>query len=917
MLQRRLMASAEASIERADHGTELRWRIDLPATNRRAYDLHIDLFERTTGRSSGWRTASTPRRWAEASRPLADLARSGRCEVLVEAGAPAQRLEIDEGAPFLAVIVVAENGPHDGESFPPLLVRGELRRGTETLRLEDLTAVSGTGFAFVGPRALPVQRGARFSMITRLRSGPIEVSSDHAEAFLRDLFSWDRPEAIDLPPSFVVERGGPRRTRAQVQRPARRPGARSLETAVVFEYRGACATWRSDSARVLFDARALRIVVRDREAERRAIDELVSAGFRAPGTRNASAHLMIAASRLGGAVAALPPERFVVEAEGIRHRRATSWSMRVRSGVDWLDLEASVTFYGVSVSAPAVLLAARRGEKLVRLDDGSVGLLPEEWLARVARLAALAGPESGDGLATGPEGAAVPVRLRFGRAQVALVDALLGAERDTVSWEGPLAALRGELARDLGRLPAAAPQGFHGELRDYPRAGVAWMQWLEGLGFAGCLADDMGLGKTIQVLALLADRRARGLAKGPSLVIAPRSVVHNWMDEARRFAPGLRVLELASSTPSARALQADLLVTTYGTIRRSADRRATMWFDYVVLDEAHAVKNATAVTSQAVRSLRCRHRLALTGTPVENHLGELVSLFDFLDPAMLGSSVREAVAEGFDLDRAWAAQIGRGLRPFLLRRTKDEVLRELPPRIDTTLLCTMEPAQRVVYERAKQHYRARLLDEAQRRGVTTGSSFEILEAILRLRQIACHPALVDEGRRHQRSAKLDVLAARLAPLVRRGRKALVFSQFTRLLDLVEQDLEARGIAFARLDGRTADRRAPVERFQTDPSCSVFLVSLKAGGVGLNLTAAEYVFLLDPWWNPAAEAQAIDLAHRMGQKRTVMAYRLICKDTIEERVAQLQEKKRALVSSVFGAAEGPAALSLADVEALFS
>ena len=426
----------------------------------------------------------------------------------------------------------------------------------------------------------------------------------------------------------------------------------------------------------------------------------------------------------------------------------------------------------------------------------------------------------------------------------------------------------------------------------------------------------MGLGKTIQVLALLADRHARGVARGPSLVVAPRSVVHNWIDEARRFAPGLRVRELRATTTNAEALEADLLVTTYGVLRRGIEQKTTMWFDYVILDEAHAIKNARGRTSQAMRSLRSRHRLALTGTPVENHLGELEALFEFLDPGMLGPWFHAAAKHGFDLDPDSAAQLGRGLRPFVLRRTKGEVLRELPPRIDQTLVCTMDPPQRAAYERTKKHYQAYVLEVLQKRGEAE-ARFEVLEALLRLRQIACHPGLVDPGRRGERSAKLDVLISHLEPLARQGKKALVFSQFTSLLDLVEPDLTARGIAFARLDGGTRDRKACVARFQTDPTCNVFLVSLKAGGVGLNLTAAEYVFLLDPWWNPAAEQQAIDRAHRMGQQNTVLTYRLLCEGTIEERVAELQAKKRLLASSVLDTTSHAGSLSAADLETLLS
>jgi SNF2 family DNA or RNA helicase len=285
---------------------------------------------------------------------------------------------------------------------------------------------------------------------------------------------------------------------------------------------------------------------------------------------------------------------------------------------------------------------------------------------------------------------------------------------------------------------------------------------------------------------------------------------------------------------------------------------------------------------------------------------------------MLGRSVREAAKRSLSMDAAAAAQLGRGLRPFILRRKKADVLTELPARIDQTIHGVMDPAQRGIYDSLRKHYQTTLLARIRRDGIAK-SGVHVLEALLRLRQVACHPGLVDRDRQHDKSAKLDVLFEQLGPIVEQAKKVLIFSQFTSFLDIVERELAEREIGFARLDGATRDRKRPVARFQTDPRCNVFLISLKAGGLGLNLVAAEYVFLLDPWWNPAAEAQAIDRAHRIGQTRTVVAYRLLCQDSIEERVAALQEKKRALVSSVFAETErvGLGGLSVTDVEALLA
>jgi SNF2 family DNA or RNA helicase len=341
-------------------------------------------------------------------------------------------------------------------------------------------------------------------------------------------------------------------------------------------------------------------------------------------------------------------------------------------------------------------------------------------------------------------------------------------------------------------------------------------------------------------------------------------------------------------------------------------------FDYAILDEAQAIKNAGTASAKAARLLRAPYRLALSGTPIENHLGELWSLFEFLNPGLLGSAkafqrVSSARTRG-DADVEW---LSRALRPFILRRTKEQVAPELPRRTEQTLQCELEPAQRRHYDELRAHYRETLLARIARDGVNR-SKMQILEALLRLRQAACHSALIDPARAHEPSAKFEVLIPRLLEVIAEGHKALVFSQFTSLLALLRPRLDALHTPYEYLDGRTRDRASRVERFQTDPSCPLFLISLKAGGLGLNLTAAEYVFLLDPWWNPAVEAQAIDRAHRIGQSRHVFAYRLLARDTVEEKVAELQQTKRALADAILNADAGlMRSLNVEDLEMLLS
>ena len=494
--------------------------------------------------------------------------------------------------------------------------------------------------------------------------------------------------------------------------------------------------------------------------------------------------------------------------------------------------------------------------------------------------------------------------VRFRHSQAGLLDALVAAQPEARCDE-TFARVREELRRFHSVEPAAQPAGFVGQLRDYQSEGLGWMHFLQRFSFGGCLADDMGVGKTAQVLALLESRRelrAAGEPVGPSLVVVPKSLVFNWKEEAARFTPQLRVLDHTGLERNGNDFAAyDLVLTTYGTLRRDAWSFKDAEFDYVVLDEAQVVKNAETESSKAARLLRGRHRLAVSGTPMENHLGELWTLFEFLNPGMLGAANAFKVVGGSmrNPDEETRRLLGHALRPFFLRRTKEQVARELPSKTEQTVYCELEPEQRKLYDQLRQHYRDSLLRRIETAGLAK-SKIQVLEALLRLRQAACHPGLLDSKRSSDSSAKLDVLLEQLREVLDEGHKALVFSQFTSLLKILRARLNQDGILYEYLDGATRDRQTRVERFQNDKDCRLFLVSLKAGGLGLNLTAAEYVFILDPWWNPAVEAQAVDRAHRIGQTRPVFTYRLIARDTVEEKVLELQKTKRDLAAAIIGA-----------------
>ena len=748
----------------------------------------------------------------------------------------------------------------------------------------------------------PFDAGGALEWIDQLRrTGPVTIPATAAAALAEALAASDVTH-VECPAELrVSQHTDPPKPAARFvvadserRRWATTPPDR-LDVQVTFRY-GDQEVDASAAQRIVFDDQTQEAWKRDLPAERSALARLESLGVRriADWARNAM-RFDVAASAVPEIVRVLISEGWRVESEGLRYVRASTLGLEVRSGIDWFELRGAADFDAIHVGVPALLEAARRRDGLVALGDGTFGVLPDEWMQRMRRVASL-GEVHGD-------------HLRFGRSQAALLDAWLDTEPD-VAVDGGVERVRAQLAEFDRIAEVAPPGGFEGILRGYQQEALGWFAFLRRFGFGGCLADEMGLGKTVMVLAALEARRVERAAEGhatrPSLIVVPRSLVFNWTREATRFAPLLRVLDVTGADRAARLEQIashDVVITTYGTLRRDVTRLAAFAFDYVILDEAQAIKNRTSHTAAAARQLQGQHRLALTGTPVENHLGELWSLFAFLNPGMLGSL--RALGRNGDSDQSpdedLLGLIAKGVRPFVLRRTKEQVAAELPERTEQTLYCELDQAQRAAYDQLRDHYRTLLLNRVDADGISR-ARLQILEALLRLRQAACHPGLIDPGRAGDDSAKFDVLLPRLEELLEDGRKVLVFSQFTTLLGLLRPRLEALGMAYEYLDGRTRDRQARVERFQSPDGPRLFLISLKAGGVGLNLTAADHVFLLDPWWNPAVEAQAIDRAHRIGQTRPVFAVRLIARDTVEEKVLQLQASKRSLADAIVRADE---------------
>jgi superfamily II DNA or RNA helicase len=606
-------------------------------------------------------------------------------------------------------------------------------------------------------------------------------------------------------------------------------------------------------------------------------------------------------------------------------------------GIDWFDLTIRVSYGDQVVPLPELRKAILGRQDFILLGDGSLGMLPKDWIQQYGMLMKMG--QLKDGVLKLP-------KVHWGL----LEERLSGTDAAGAAEEG----LRAELDRKKQRLLAIGearhhmvPAGIQARLRDYQQAGFQWMCLLDEMGWGGCLADDMGLGKTLQTITFL--QHLVDLYPGEThLVICPTSLIYNWEAEMKKFAPGLdwhihygadRVLDDETFA------KAHVIITSFGMVRNDIQHFASRTFGYIILDESQAIKNPASQVRKAVQQLSSRNRLALSGTPVQNNTFDLYAQMDFLNPGMLGSQDFFRLEFATPIDRNGDKEASTRLRklvyPFILRRTKEQVAKDLPDKTEMILWCEMGAEQRKIYDSYKDHYRESILEHIAEDGVGR-SSIYILEGLTKLRQICDSPALLkdvtSDGTRPVRqgpelktgelrasgdgttaSAKLDELIREIEENTGHH-KALVFSQFTSMLGLIRQALSQRGIAHLYLDGSVSaeERRRSVQQFQDEEDARVFLISLKAGGVGLTLTAADYVYLVDPWWNPAAEQQAIDRSHRIGQVKKVFAYRMICKDSVEEKILQLQEKKKQLTADLVGDESGfVKKLTQEDVAYLFS
>jgi SNF2 family DNA or RNA helicase len=573
---------------------------------------------------------------------------------------------------------------------------------------------------------------------------------------------------------------------------------------------------------------------------------------------------------------------------------------------DWFDVYAKVRFgsYEIPFIKLKNLILARKKE--FTLPNGEIAVIPETWLTKYSELFAFAEYDEDS------------EQLTLKKHHLALVQEYAEDSLATVVMNRKLAQLRDFSEIDEQPLP----KGFVGTLRPYQKAGYDWLNFLRSYRFGGCLADDMGLGKTVTTLAMLQHQKEAEIAE-PSLLVMPTSLLYNWELEAKKFTPQLKVLLYTGSNRD-KDIQRfdgyDLILTSYGILRIDVDLLKYYRFNYIILDESQAIKNPSSHVTKAVMQLEARHRLILTGTPLENTTMDLWTQMTFTNPGLLGSQSYFRSHFQVPIEKHNDEQKTRKLyaliKPFLLRRHKSQVALDLPPKVESVHYCDMTEEQEKRYEETKSYYRNFILEHIENDGIAK-SQIVVLQGLTQLRQLANHPRMIDENYEGE-SGKLEEIEARLEELISGGHKVLIFSQFVRHLSIIQQSLKVKGISYAYLDGSTTNRQSQVALFQQDESIQIFLISLKAGGVGLNLTAADYVFILDPWWNPAIEAQATDRAHRIGQQKTVFTYKFITRNSVEEKILELQRSKQKLFNNLITNEESfVKSLSKDDILALLS
>ncbi len=580
----------------------------------------------------------------------------------------------------------------------------------------------------------------------------------------------------------------------------------------------------------------------------------------------------------------------------------------INSGEDWFDVSIDVSFGNNQVSLKDIKKAIINKQKFIQLKDGSVGILPEVWLHKLEKYFR-AGEIKND-------------KLAISKLKYSIIDELFDEIDETEIIE-EIANKRKRLAQFTEIAKTKIPTQIKAELRDYQIEGFNWLNFLHDMKWGGILADDMGLGKTLQILTFIQHVIKKN--KTPNLVVVPTSLLFNWKAEVEKFAPKLKI-HFHYGSDRAKDTKAfnkkNIIFTTYGTLLRDIEFLTNYQFNYIIIDESQAIKNPTSRRYKAVNLIKAKNRIALTGTPIENSTFDLFAQMNFVNPGFFGSINNFKLNYSNPIDKEGneliASELQRLINPFILRRTKEKVAKELPPKTENVLYCDMEPEQRKIYDAYLNNYRNKLLKNVEKEGVGK-SKMMVLQALTRLRQICDSPSLIDEIDYNNKAIKIQEIVNHITKKTA-NHKVLVFSQFVGMLSLIKTELDRLSISYEYLDGKssTKKRELSVNNFQNNNELRVFLISLKAGGTGLNLTAADYVYIVDPWWNPAVENQAIDRCYRIGQDKTVFAYRMICKNTIEEKIVNLQAKKKQLAADIIQTEENIMKnLTVNDIKDLFN
>lgn len=582
----------------------------------------------------------------------------------------------------------------------------------------------------------------------------------------------------------------------------------------------------------------------------------------------------------------------------------------ISSNTDWFDAKVEIQFGDQKVTVEEVKKALSHKQQFVQLEDGTLGILPEEWIRKYALLFRV-----GDGRSE---------TMKLSKYHFSVIEELY-LQRDEQELFFQLEEKYERLKDNHSIKEIPAPEHLKAVLRPYQESGFQWLNYLREVQWGGILADDMGLGKTIQALSFLHHlKEEKGSLK--ALVVCPTTLMFNWQNEIRKFTPSLTFSIHHGGSRSRESLadaEIDVIITTYGTLRSDIKQFVEVTFDYVVLDESQAIKNPGSKVTKAAGLLKASNRLCLSGTPLQNNTFDIFAQMNFLNPGMLGSV--EFFKQEFSIpidkfgEKEQKDHLRKLLYPFILRRTKEQVAKDLPEKQEMVLFCEMGDEQRKIYDAYRNDYRDKIMGVVENQGIQK-SQLTILQGLMKLRQICDSPAIVKEEERFPNvSVKLEEIGREITENIS-NHKALVFSQFLGMLSLIKDKMKELGVDYEYFDGSStvAEREKAIHRFQNDENCRVFLISLKAGGVGLNLTAADYVYIVDPWWNPAVEQQAIDRTHRIGQTKNIFAYRMICTDTVEDKILKLQERKRNLAKDLITDDEGfVKSLTKEDVEYLFS